>query len=103
MQPKKASPKCIRNTCSGKKVLFNRKCVNLNENGGCPKHLIVQIDSTSLQLNCTFNLGNRNTFGEEDITATPLNYTSVPVDDKGSYCLLGGKRSQEDKCITTTA
>lgn len=91
----------MRNQCIGKKVYFKGRCVNLNENGGCPKHLIVQIDSTSLQLTCTINFGNRNDFGEEELTTTPLNYTLVPVDDIGSYCLVGGKRSQEEKCIST--
>lgn len=96
---KKPSPKCMRNQCVGKKVYFKGRCVNLNENGGCPKHLVVQIDSTTLQLTCSINFGTR--FGEEETPATPLNYTTIAVDDKGSYCLLAGKRSQEEKCIST--
>ncbi|XP_070494070.1 uncharacterized protein [Chironomus tepperi] len=98
LPPKKASPKCIRNTCGGKKVTFKGRCVNLNENLGCPKHLFVQVDPSSLQLNCSFNLGVR--FDDETPSA-PLDYNLLSVDDKGSYCLPGGKRSQEEKCIDT--
>lgn len=95
LPPKKSTPICTRTKCSGKQVPFNNKCVNLNENTGCPKHLVVQIDSSTLQLNCTINFGTR--FSEDEIP------DSTPVDDKGSYCLLAGKRSQQEKCITTEA
>lgn len=98
LPPKQVSPKCIKTKCSGKEVPFLGKCVKLNENAGCPKgHLVVQIDSSTLQLNCTINFGSR--FGDDEA----LDYTTVPVDDKGSYCLLAGKRSQEEKCITIAA
>ena len=89
LPPKKASPECKRNNCPRNKVSFKGKCVNLNGSEGCPKHLFVQIDSSSLQLNCTFELGTR--FTEPEIT-------SNLVDGIGAICLLGGKRTQNETC-----
>ncbi|KAG5670962.1 hypothetical protein PVAND_001191 [Polypedilum vanderplanki] len=104
MPPKKTIPKCQRNTCVGTKVSFRGRCVTLNTNEGCPStHLFSQVNATSLQLTCAINLGSRfNENGEEDEenSIPDYNYNEFPIDNSiGAVCLLGGKRSQEQKCL----
>lgn len=94
--PKRPSPKCFRNTCPQGKVNFKGKCVALNGSAGCPQHTFVKVNSTDLQLTCSFNLDSR--FGEDEV-GTPLNITQVPIDEIGAACLFAGKRSQENKCV----
>lgn len=82
-------------------VRFRGRCSRLNESGGCPHQLKVQVNATSLQLTCAFNLDNR--FEELETPFVPLDFNKLEVDEIGAFCVLGGKRSQDEKCNTATA
>lgn len=50
LPPKKSVPKCERNTCLDNMVRFRGRCSRLNENGGCPYHLKLQVNSNNLKI-----------------------------------------------------
>jgi hypothetical protein len=99
---KKSVPVCQRNRCPENQVYYLNRCARLNENGGCPRHLRLQINATSLDLTCALNLDSR--FGEDNaVNFTIEELAILSVDTIGAFCAVGGKRSQEEKCGNSTS
>jgi hypothetical protein len=94
---KKNIPKCMRSGCNNNQVNFNGRCGSLEEQGPCPKHTVLRVNATTLQLACAVNFDLPSRFEEEE---SDNFYAAFPSDDIGAFCLPAGKRSQEEKCQT---
>jgi hypothetical protein len=101
---KKLVPECQRNRCPENNVFYLNRCARLNENSGCPRHLKLQINATSLDITCALNFESR--FGED--TGDTVKFTAaeldiIPVDSIGALCVFGSRRHQENSCGNSTS